>query len=241
MYRTGDIGRWRPDGELVLSGRIDRQLTVRGFRVEPAEIESALASHPDIAQVTVAASGSGADGAGPGGPRLAAKYTLRHPDQPGPPADSLRRFLQERLPRYMVPAEFVALDQPPVPASRAAPEESRTPVQAGLSHLWSRLLRRDRVGLDDDFFALGGNSLLAAEMLAHVRFMFGIGADCVRPLTRGLLRDPTLRGFARAAEQARAGRLPREDGEDGGNGRDRLRPGGRVRRSGWREPTPFGA
>jgi hypothetical protein len=106
----------------------------------------------------------------------------------------------------MVPAEFVALDQPPAPAPRAAAGEILTPVQAGLSHLWSRLLRRDRVGLDDDFFALGGNSLLAAEMLAHARVMFGIGADWVRPLTRGLLRDPSLRGFARAAERARAGR-----------------------------------
>jgi amino acid adenylation domain-containing protein/thioester reductase-like protein len=208
MYRTGDAGRYRADGELEVSGRLDRQLTVRGFRVEPAEIESALAGHPDIAAVTVTARGPGSDG-----PRLVASYTRRHPERPAPPADSLRRFLRARLPGYMVPAEFVALGHRRDPAPAAAGEQPRTPVQAGLSHLWSRLLRRDRVGLDDDFFALGGNSLLAAEMLAHARVMFGIGADWVRPLTRGLLRDPTLRGFAGAAEQARAGRLPGDGGE----------------------------
>jgi amino acid adenylation domain-containing protein/thioester reductase-like protein len=204
MYRTGDLGRYRLDGQLEVSGRIDRQLKVRGFRVEPAEIESALAGHPDIGPVTVIASG----------PDLAAHYTLRRPGQPGPSAASLRRFLRARLPGYMVPAVFVALEHPAVPAARE-PEESHTPTQAGLGHLWSRLLAAERVGLDDDFFALGGNSLLAAEMLAHARVMFGIGADCVRPLTRSLLRDPTLRGFARAAERARSGQRPEDDGADG--------------------------
>ena len=122
----------------------------------------------------------------------------------------------------MIPAAFVALDQmpltrrasrqgalehPQVPAPRHDREERHTPTQAGLSHLWSELLKKEQVGLEDDFFALGGNSLLAAEMLAHARVMFGISADYVGPLTRCLLRDPTLRGFARAAQDARAGRL----------------------------------
>jgi thioester reductase-like protein len=87
------------------------------------------------------------------------------------------------------------------------PGERHTPTQAGLSALWGRLLGRDHVGLDDDFFALGGNSLLAAEMLAYTRSIFGISADSVRPLTRCLLRDPTLRGFSAATADARAGRL----------------------------------
>ena len=89
-------------------------------------------------------------------------------------------------------------------------------MQAGLSALWAGLLNKDQVGLDDDFFALGGNSLLAAEMLAHTRAMFGISADSVRPLTRCLLRDPTLRGFA-------AGRAGRPRGQAG----RRRRPGPR--------------
>ena len=82
-----------------------------------------------------------------------------------------------------------------------------TPTQAGLAALWARLLHRERVGLDDDFFALGGNSLLAAEMLAGTRASFRIPSDSVRPLTRCLLRDPTLRGFAAAVRDARSGRL----------------------------------
>ena len=210
MYRTGDLGRWRPDGNLEVTGRVDRQLKVSGFRVEPGEIESVLAEHPDIGQVTVVATGQG-----PGRTRLAAYYTLRRPGE-APGAASLQRYLRARLPGYMIPGLFVALDRmpltlegehPQVLAPRRDREERHTPTQAGLSHLWSELLKKERVSLEDDFFALGGNSLLAAEMLAHARVMFGIRADHVGPLTRCLLRDPTLRGFARAAQYARAGRL----------------------------------
>ena len=235
MYRTGDLGRWREDGNLEVTGRADRQLKVRGFRVEPGEIESVLAGHPDIGQVAVVATERG-----PGDTRLAAYYTLRNPGgttpldppapgaEPSPPdppggAASLRRFLRARLPGYMIPAAFVALDRMPLtpdgePARDALEHpqitppahghgEQRTPTQAGMSYLWSELLKKEHVNLDDDFFALGGNSLLAAEMLAHARVMFGISADYVRPLTRCLLRDPTLRGFAQATQDARVGRL----------------------------------
>src|SRR5205823_3277738 len=175
---------------------------------------------------------------------LVAYYTLgspggatpRDPPDPGgkpfpPDPLGLRSFLRARLPGYMIPAAFVPLDQmpltpegepargtlghPPVPAPGAGPGGQRTPTQAGMTYLWSRLLKKDQVGLDDDFFALGGNSLLAAEMLARTRVMFGIGADYVRPLTRCLLRDPTLRGFAQATQDARAGRLA----ADGAQGR----------------------
>jgi amino acid adenylation domain-containing protein/thioester reductase-like protein len=218
IYRTGDLGRWRADGELELTGRADRQLKVLGYRVEPAEIESALASHPDIGQVTVVPAGPGPGRTDPGGTGLAAHYTLRHPGRPGPTAASLRRFLRARLPGYMVPAVFVAREEvTPDPGQKAPPPprvpprrdpgdvEDRSSTEAGLSHLWARLLKTERVGLDDDFFALGGNSLMAAEMLAHARVMFGIGPDRVGPLTRDLLRDPTLRGFARATDRARAG------------------------------------
>jgi amino acid adenylation domain-containing protein/thioester reductase-like protein len=256
MYRTGDLGRYRQDGTLEVTGRADRQLKVRGFRVEPDEIESVLAAHPDIGQVAVMASGDG-----PGDTRLAAYYTLRHPGPgPGPTAASLRRFLRERLPGYMIPAAFVVLDQmPPTPEGEpgrdalelprtpsARPDQPgpRTPVQAGLAHLWSELLKLDHVGLDDDFFALGGNSLLAAEMLAHARVMFGIGADYVRPLTRSLLRDPTLREFAQATQDARAGRLAVDEdqtrvdfareAELGVAGR--LRADARYGRPDWRRP-----
>jgi amino acid adenylation domain-containing protein/thioester reductase-like protein len=233
MYRTGDLGRWGGDHNLEVVGRVDHQLKIRGFRVEPAEIESALIGHPDIAEAAVIAHEFG-----PGNRQLAAYYTRRRPKEPEDPRDrdesadgqaqdplsvaSLRSFLSARVPSFMVPAVFIALDQLPLTPQgeidrRALPRpatvasgglnQGYTPIQAGMSHLWSRMLTRGRVGLDDDFFALGGNSLLAAEMLAHVRVMFGIGPSYVRPLTRRLLRDPTLRGFSKATLDARAGRL----------------------------------
>src|ERR1035441_6567213 len=233
MYRTGDLGRWRADHQLEVIGRMDRQLKIRGFRVEPAEIEAALISHPDITEVVVIGSE-----AGPGTRQLAAYYTRRRTGRrDGPPGDdaeepasgvSLRSFLSARMPSFMVPAVFIALDQmpltpegkldrqalpSPVTAASGSLEAGRTPVQAGMSHLWSRMLGTGRIGLDDDFFELGGNSLLAAEILAHARVMFGISPGYVRPLTRSLLRDATLRGFSNATQDARAGRLT-AGGED---------------------------
>jgi amino acid adenylation domain-containing protein/thioester reductase-like protein len=215
MYRTGDVGRWRPDGNLEVTGRADRQLKISGCRVEPSEIESVLAGHPGIGQAVVVATGQD-----PGRTRLAAYYTLRRPGAATP--RSLRRYLHARLPGYMIPATFGALDHMPltpdgepardtlgpvIPAQRHDRKEPRTPTQAGLAHLWSELLDQERVSLDDDFFALGGNSLLAVQMLAHARVMFGISAAYVDPLIRCLLRDPVLREFARAVQDARAGRL----------------------------------
>jgi amino acid adenylation domain-containing protein/thioester reductase-like protein len=230
MYRTGDLGRWLADGSLEVGGRADRQLKVRGYRVEPGEIESVLGEHPDIDQVSVVASTRDS-----GDTRLVAYYTpsaaaaaetaLHHP-----PAVSLRHYLLDRLPGYMVPAAFIARHHLP-PGAGPWPDgldghdgqaehgrahaERHTPTQAGLSALWARLLGQHHVALDDDFFALGGNSLLAAEMLAHTRSIFGISADSVRPLTRCLLRDPTLRGFSAATADARAGRLA-ADGDQAG-------------------------
>jgi amino acid adenylation domain-containing protein/thioester reductase-like protein len=227
MYRTGDLGRWNGDHNLEVIGRADHQLKIRGFRVEPAEIESALVDHPAIAEAAVIAYDFG-----PGNRQLAAYYTRRRGDQDGlagadadaelPSVATLRSFLATRVPSFMIPAVFIAIDQMPLTPQgtidrRALPRPvtvasgglagGYTPVQAGMSHLWSRMLTTGRVGLDDDFFALGGNSLIAAEMLAHARVMFGIGPNYVRPLTRRLLRDPTLRGFSKATQDARAGRL----------------------------------
>ena len=237
MYRTGDLGRWLADGSLEVTGRADRQLKVRGYRVEPGEIENVLAGHPEIDQVSVIATTRGS-----GDTRLVAYYTTA-PDTAAhhhPSAASLRHYLADRLPGYMIPAAFFARHRLPdasgpghspetglgaEPADSPEPghgsgpgavparqDEQHTPTEAGLSALWARLLKRDQVGLDDDFFALGGNSLLAAEMLAHTRAMLGIPPDSVQPLTRRLLRDPTLRGFSAAAAEAVAGRL-RTDGD----------------------------
>jgi amino acid adenylation domain-containing protein/thioester reductase-like protein len=223
MYRSGDLGRWRADQELEVIGRADRQLKVHGFRVDPAEIENVLVTHPDVRAAAVVA-----HELSPGDKQLVAYYTDHQHGlvTAGRPAlhvgdGSLRNFVAARLPGFMVPSLFIELDQLPLTPDgrvdrRALPHPAvtaggrhgnYTPMQAGMSHLWSRILHTERIGLDDDFFQLGGNSLLAAEMLAHARAMFGLSATDVRPLTRRLLRDPTLRGFASATEDARAGRL----------------------------------
>ncbi len=227
MYRTGDLGRWRPDHQLEVIGRVDHQVKIRGFRVEPAEVEATLAGHPGIAEAVVTAHEFG-----PANQQLAAYYRPhRTSGQDGSadgktadqPSDaSLRSFLSARLPSFMIPAAFIAVEamplrkdgtidrralSPPATTDSGSLEGGYTPVQAGLAHLWSGLLNKGGISLEDDFFALGGNSLLAAEMLARVRVMFGIGATYVRPLTRCLLRDATLRGFSTATHDARTGRL----------------------------------
>jgi amino acid adenylation domain-containing protein/thioester reductase-like protein len=223
MYRTGDLGRVLASGDLEIVGRLDRQLKVQGFRVEPEEIESVLAGHPDVDQVSVVATARSS-----GGTRLVAYYIPRQRAgadgaHARPAAAGFRAYLLDRLPGYMVPSAFIARHHLPAPGARghgpedgpgpgngpgpdSGPERLR-PTEAGLSALWAKLLHRDQVGPDDDFFALGGNSLLAAEMLARTRATFGVSTDAVRPLTRCLLRDPTLRGFAAAVQDARAGLL----------------------------------
>ena len=231
MYRTGDIGYWRTDQCLEVIGRADRQIKVRGFRIEPAEIESALTRHPGVSEAAVLAYGD------PGHRQLAAYYTRRRAGPPGGPAgpeqdppsgECLREFLAARVPGFMVPGLFVEVGQLPrapdgtvdrqalpAPAIGAGGNTGQgySPLQAGMAHLWSRVLQTGPVGLDDDFFLLGGDSLRAAEMLAHVRVMFGISPGHIRPLTRCLLRRPTLRSFAQATHDARAGTLA-EGGAD---------------------------
>ncbi|MCX4688803.1 amino acid adenylation domain-containing protein [Kitasatospora purpeofusca] len=265
MYRTGDAGRWRADGNLEILGRFDDQLKVRGHRVDPAEVESVLAAHPDVRQARVAAEGS-ADGSRV----LIAYYTLTERAASGPHArrGRIRSYLAERLPDFMVPADFVLLDSMPLTpagkidrrrlpearpqlqrrdgqeaggggdptgarragAARGAPSPNgsapngaapngaapaggtATAVEAGVAQLWSELLGVEEVGPDDDFFDLGGNSLLAMEMLARARIMFGIDVTRIRFLTRSLLRDATLRAFAADTLAARTGGPARADG-----------------------------
>ena len=225
MYRSGDLGRFRPDGSLEVVGRVDRQVKIGGFRVEPAEIESVLVTHPDIDEVAVITGETAGD------KQITAYYKPRYRTgaDDTPSAESLRSFVSTYLPDFMIPAVFVALQRMPrapggnvdrqalprpvIAATGHASGTTYTLLQAGLSHLWSALLNVGQVGLDDDFYRLGGNSLLAAEMLARACVMFGIGADQLRPLTRCLLRHPNLRSFANAVQDARAGILA-TDGTD---------------------------
>jgi acyl carrier protein len=176
MYRTGDRARWRADGTLEYLGRTDFQVKVRGFRVEPGEIEARLAEHEGVREAVVVAREDA-----PGDRRLVAYVVASAPVE----ADALRAHLGARLPEHMVPAAYVALDAFPLTPSgkvdrRALPapegeayarrgyEAPEGETEAALAALWSELLKVERVGRNDDFFALGGHSLLATRLVVHV-------------------------------------------------------------------------
>ncbi|MDQ1045297.1 amino acid adenylation domain-containing protein [Streptomyces sp. V4I2] len=223
MYRTGDLGRRRSDGNLEVLGRVDDQMKIRGFRVDPAEVEAALVSHPEIGQAMVVARTHA------GGDRdLIAYFTPTSPPGGGEAVlrARLRSALAEVLPGHMIPAAFHAVERlpvtpggkldrmavpEPVTAASTAGDDDR-PVPQGMAQLWGQILDVDYVRPHDDFFELGGNSLLAMEMLARTRVVFGIGITQIRDLTRSLLRYPTLAAFAESVRQARAGTLAHPDG-----------------------------
>jgi acyl carrier protein len=200
LYRSGDLGRWRPDGDLEHRGRIDHQVKVRGFRIEPGEVEAALAAHPAVAASAVVARPDAA-----GDHRLTA-YIVAADDALS--AAELRVFLKERLPEHMVPSAFVFLDALPLNANgkldraalpapggeRAAPEAPAvpcSPLEERLAAIWAEVLEVGSVGARDDFFELGGYSLLAVRLLHRVREVFGVEV----PLGR-LFDDPTVAGLA---------------------------------------------
>jgi amino acid adenylation domain-containing protein len=185
MYRTGDLVRWLSVGELRFLGRIDTQVKLRGFRIELGEIESVLREHPAVRSAATRLVEAGA-----GDMRLAAFYTL----QPGSDISDgqLREFLRAKLPDYMVPGFLVALSEFPLtpngkieraalclPAQseRAAPltsPASQDMTEVTLLAIWQQVLRSGPIGVDDDFFALGGHSLLGARLLARVERAFGV-------------------------------------------------------------------
>lgn len=185
LYKTGDIARYRPDGAIEFLGRVDHQVKVRGYRIEPGEIETVLAGHPAVQKAVVIVREDT-----PGNRRLAA-YVVPN-GQIGPdPVDKLRRYLLAKLPNYMVPATFSILDTLPLTPSgkvdrRAlpAPEPSRPGGQAGytaprdrielaLAQIWADLLDVRPVGVHDNFFDLGGHSLLAVRLMARIQQQFG--------------------------------------------------------------------
>ena len=184
MYRTGDLASWREDGQLAFHGRTDRQLKIRGFRVEPGEVEAALLAHPAVAQAAVV----GVSEPG-GGTRLAAYLVKRaEATAPAPDAAELRAHVVELLPEHLVPGACAWVEALPLTPNgkldvRALPvmEPSRavtyvapeTAAERLLCTLVAELLGLDRVGLEDDFFALGGHSLLAARLVTGIRARLG--------------------------------------------------------------------
>ncbi|HKH46212.1 MAG TPA: amino acid adenylation domain-containing protein, partial [Thermoanaerobaculia bacterium] len=180
LYRTGDLARWTPAGELVFLGRADDQVKVRGVRVEPAEVEAAVLSHPAVRQAVVAAR----DAAG-GGKRLVA-WVVAAAGASAVPAE-LREHLRAKLPEAMVPGAWVVLDELPLNANgkvdrRALPDPAeegrvpagertapRNPVEEALAAVWRDVLRLDGLGVDDNFFELGGDSILSIQVVSRAR------------------------------------------------------------------------
>jgi thioesterase domain-containing protein/acyl carrier protein len=212
MYRTGDLVRWRRDGELVFAGRVDHQVKVRGFRIEPGEIEAVLRGHRDVEQVAVIAVEER-----PGVQRLVAY--LVPASGPADPAE-LRRHAAAALPDYMVPSVFVQLERMPLspngkldrkalpmPVRAAAGRPPGTPVEQALCEIYAEVLAAPPVSADDDFFALGGHSLSATKLMSRIRTVLRVEM----PL-RALFEHPTPAGLAgqvAVAGPARSALVPR--------------------------------
>lgn len=188
LYATGDLARWLPDGSLVLLGRTDHQVKIRGYRVELGEIEAELAAHPGVAQAVVVVHEDT-----PGQRQLVGYVTVETTGAAGAPdSAALRGHLEARLPAYMVPAHLLVLDRfpltaggkidrtglpAPAPARLEGAAPARTVVEALLAEVFAEVLGVPAVGVDDNFFDLGGNSLQAMRLLARLRDVLDIEAD----------------------------------------------------------------
>ncbi|MFN7949388.1 MAG: amino acid adenylation domain-containing protein [Blastocatellia bacterium] len=201
LYRTGDLARYRVDGLIELLGRADQQVKLRGYRIEPAEIEAALALHPAVQAVAVVAREDE-----PGDKRLVAYLVPRTAQtEPG----ELRRFLKDQLPDYMIPSAFVRLETLPLTPNgkldrRALPKPDetglerrsdyvapRTRVEEKTADILAGLLKLERIGVNDNFFELGGHSLLATQVVSRIRDAFHIEM----PL-RVIFESPVVSGLA---------------------------------------------
>ncbi len=210
MYRTGDLVRWRTNGQLVFVGRADNQVKVQGFRIELGEVEAALARHPDVGQVVVTAQEDWSTGK-----RLVAYVVPAAGRQAEPSA--LREFVAQYLPDYMVPVSWVALDGLPLtpngkvdrrglPAPHRAVEASgwgpRTPQEQVLCEVFAEVLALPGVGVDDNFFEVGGDSLAATRVVSRVRSVWG-----VELAVRALFEAPTVAQLARRVVGTERARL----------------------------------
>jgi amino acid adenylation domain-containing protein/thioester reductase-like protein/non-ribosomal peptide synthase protein (TIGR01720 family) len=214
LYSTGDRVRVRPDGVMEFLGRADTQVKVRGYRIELGEIEAALAVHPAVQEVVVEVREQD------GHRRLVAYLVGREGSEPPAPAE-LRAFLGERLPEYMLPAAWVVLprlpltangklDRKALPAPDAAPGAGeyvppRTPVERELAAIWAAVLRVERVGVDENFFELGGDSILTLQVVSKA------SRAGLRVAPRQLFDHPTVARLA-AAVNTESAALESEQG-----------------------------
>ncbi len=214
LYRTGDRVRLRSDGNLEFLGRLDSQIKLRGFRIEPGEIEVVLARHPDVRDCAVVVRDDLPGGRGLVG-YLAPKSGNGRNGRARDLMTDVRSYLQTRLPAYMVPSAFVVLETLPLspngkiargalPRPHSANADTRatgtlpaTATEKAIAKLWQELLEIDRVGLDDNFFELGGHSLLAVKLFAEIEKSF----TQTLPVST-LFQAPTVRRLAEILSQA---------------------------------------
>lgn len=227
MYNTGDFCRWRADGLLEFLGRKDQQVKIRGFRVELGDVESALSGHPGVAQA-VAARWEPI----PGDARLVG-YLVPSSGS-GPSAQEMRAFLLDRLPEYMVPQNYVVVTELPRtpngkidrqrlpdPGRRegdaAGPLQPTTPVQRHVHEVWRQVLGTEAIGIHDDFFDLGGHSVLATRILTTLR------RELEPALTlRQLFEATTVAELSAEIEALRFARDAGQPGNDSAQNRERL-------------------
>ena len=211
LYKTRDLARYLPDGNLEFLGRIDHQIKLRGFRIELGEIETVLEQHPDVKQAVVAVQADAS-----GNKRLVA-YVVSAAEAIAPTA--LRTHLQQKLPEYMVPSAFAIVDALPLtpngkvdrrqlaaidishPESATTFTPPATPIQELLAEIWTQILELEQIGIHDNFFELGGHSLLATRVISQIRKTLQIEL----PLRR-LFEAPTIASLAQFLERA----TPRE-------------------------------
>jgi amino acid adenylation domain-containing protein len=204
LYRTGDLVRYRDDTNLEFVGRIDEQMKVRGFRIEPGEIESVLEQHASVQRAVVVPHSDERDNK-----RLVAYIVCRaaeHLDK-----DSLRAHASRKLPSYLLPNRYIEIKELPLTINgkidrNALPEPQnvyddiayiapRNPMEEIVSDIWADVLGKERVGAQDNFFELGGHSLLAVQVLSRLRQLVGVEVE-----VRRLFETPTVAGLAQAAE-----------------------------------------
>jgi amino acid adenylation domain-containing protein len=204
VYRTGDIARKLPNGEFEFLGRIDDQIKLRGYRIEPAEIDAALRSHPAVSAAAISTAGEGTE-------KQLVAYIVLKKDTSG--AD-LRNHLALHVPAYMIPELFVPLEKMPLTQHgkidhSALPFPSRsilldvtssaseptTEIETEVASILSRVLKQSHIGFQEDFFRLGGNSLLAAQVVVQVQQVFGVDLSM-----RSVFDRPTVEGLAREIE-----------------------------------------
>lgn len=202
LYRTGDLARYLGDGNIEFLGRVDQQVKIRGFRIELGEIESAMRQYAGVRQAVVLAREDD-----PGDKRLVAYVALE--EGANASTADLREYLREKLPEYMVPTAFVILEQMPVNAvgkidrkALPAPAQDdiaaardfvapRTPIEQTLADIVVDVLKLERVGVHDNFFDLGGHSMMATRVISRLRQIFQVDI----PL-RSLFEAPTIEGLA---------------------------------------------